>query len=70
MSFSILPDEIKIKIFNMLSLIERYNASLVWEEMVYETWRSLPSTEDFIRKVTGKVWRTSWMEGQGQSYNE
>ena len=54
----------------MLSLIERYNASLVWEEMVYETWRSLPSTEDFIRKVTGKVWRTSWMEGQGQSCNE
>ena len=54
MSFTLLPFEIKIKIFNTLSLWDRYNASLVWEEMSYETWRSIPTIEEFISKLTGK----------------
>ena len=52
MSFSILPEEIKVKIFNMLSLWDRYNASIVWEEMAYETWRKIPSHEDLINRLT------------------
>lgn len=54
MSFTLLPFEIKIKIFNTLSLWDRYNASLVWEEMSYETWRSIPTIEEFISKLTGQ----------------
>jgi len=52
MSFSTLPEEIKVKIFNMLSLWDRYNASIVWEEMAYETWRKIPSHEDLINRLT------------------
>ena len=54
MSFTLLPFEIKIRIFNTLSLWDRYNASLVWEEMSYETWRSIPTIEEFISKLTGQ----------------
>jgi len=53
MSFSILPKEIKVHIFNMLSISSRYNASLVWKEMTYETWRSIPAVEELQRKLTG-----------------
>ena len=51
MTFSILPEEIKIKIFNMLGIGSRYNASLVWEEMTTETWKSIP-TEGLISRLT------------------
>ena len=51
MSFSILPEEIQIKILNMLTIGSRYNASLVWEELVYETMRSIPKDGKLIRKL-------------------
>ena len=55
MSFSILPFEIKIKIFNMLSIGSRYNASQVWEEMAEETYKSIPTDGDgLIRRLTNK----------------
>ena len=41
MSFSKLPKEIKVKIFDLLSIGSRYNASLVWEDMADYTWRSI-----------------------------
>jgi len=43
MSFSVLPPEIKVKIFEMLDLGSRCNACLVWEEMTDETMKSIPS---------------------------
>ena len=51
MSFSILPIEVKAKIFNMLSIGSRYNASLVWEGMSDEILRLIP-TDEFLRKLT------------------
>ena len=48
MSFSILPVEVKAKIFNMLSTGSRYNASLVWEGMSDEILRQIP-TDEFVR---------------------
>ena len=48
MSFSILPVEVKAKIFNMLSIGSRYNASLVWEGMSDEILRQIP-TDEFVR---------------------
>jgi len=42
MSFIILPPEIKVKIFNMVSIGSLYNASLVWKEdqdMANEVWK-------------------------------
>jgi len=57
MSFSILPEEIKIEIFNLLSISNRYNASLVWREMSYETWRSIPTVEELKRRLTDKFGR-------------
>ena len=54
MSFSMLPKEIKVHIFNMLSISNRYNASLVWKEMTYETWRSIPTVEELKRKITNE----------------
>jgi len=52
MSFSKLPKEVKVHIFNMLSISNRYNASLVWKEMTYETWRFIPTVEELERKLT------------------
>ena len=52
MSFSMLPKEIKVHIFNMLSISNRYNASLVWKEMTFETWRFIPTIEELTRKLT------------------
>ena len=52
MSFSKLPKEIKVYIFNMLSISNRYNASLVWKEMTFETWRFIPTVEELTRKLT------------------
>ena len=49
MSFSILPLEIKIKIFGLLGIGSRYNASLVWKEMTHETLRLVP-TEGRLNK--------------------
>jgi len=57
MSFSILPEEIKIEIFNLMSISCRYNASLVWKEMIYETWRHIPTVQEFKRKLTDKFGR-------------
>ena len=57
MSFSMLPKEIKVNIFNMLSISNRYNASLVWKEMTYETWRSIPTVGEMKRKVPCKYGR-------------
>ena len=51
MSFSMLPLEIKIKIFRMLSIGSRYNASLVWEEMTAETWKSIPAVDQLITNL-------------------
>ena len=51
MSFSILPIEVKAKIFNMLSIGSRYNASIVWEEMSDEILRLIPPDE-FLIKLT------------------
>ena len=48
MSFSTLPVEIKLKIFSMLSIGDQYYASLVWEEMAYEFWTSIPTVEEFL----------------------
>jgi len=52
MSFSELPEEIKFKILKMLSVGSRYNASLVWEELADETWRSIPTIEEFSKMRT------------------
>ena len=49
-NFSMLPLEIKVKIFNMLNVSSRYNASLVWEEMGDEIWRSFPTERGWTRK--------------------
>jgi len=49
-TFSMLPLEIKVKIFGMLSVGSRYNASFVWEEMEDETWRSISTEREFTRK--------------------
>jgi len=44
--FSILPNEIKEKIFHMLNMSSRYNASLVlWEEMTDEILKTITSIE-------------------------
>ena len=51
MNFSMLPLEIKIKIFRMLSIGSRYNASLVWEEMTAETWKSIPAVDQLITNL-------------------
>ena len=51
MSFSIFPIEVKAKIFNMLSIGSRYNASIVWEEMSDEILRLIPPDE-FLIKLT------------------
>jgi len=48
MVFSALPIEIKLKIFSMLSIGDQYYASLVWEEMAYEFWASIPPVDDFL----------------------
>ena len=31
-----LPNELKVKIFGMLNISSRYNASMVWKEMMQE----------------------------------
>ena len=49
-TFSMLPLEIKVKIFSMLSIGSRYNASFVWEEMSEEIWRTIPREKEFTRK--------------------
>jgi len=59
MSFSKLPLEVKVKIFSLLSIGERYNASLVWKEMSDETWKLIPSAEDLIKKLSD---RYLWLE--------
>ena len=41
MSFSLLPEEVKIIIFNLLDLGSRYNASLVWKKMTPEIAKSV-----------------------------
>ena len=51
MSFSILPLEIKIKIFGMLGIGSRYNASLVWKEMTHETLRLVPTEGRFNKRL-------------------
>ena len=54
MSFSILPNELKVKIFNMLSIGNRYNASIVWEEMAEEDWISVPLDGEPMRRLKSK----------------
>jgi len=40
------------KILKMLSIGNRYNASLVWEELGEEIWRSTTTASEFIERVT------------------
>ena len=57
MSFSILPDIPKRKIFryiNLFSIGNRYNASLVWNEMDDTIWESMPTVKDLISRLTDK----------------
>ena len=52
MNFSDLPDVPRRKIFKymkMLSIGNRYNASLVWQEMVHDTQRSIPPVAEFVK---------------------
>ena len=52
MNFSDLPDVPRRKIFKymkMLSIGNRYNASLVWQEMVDDIQRSIPPVEEFVK---------------------
>jgi len=51
MSFSILPEEIKIEILNYLSIGSRYNASLVWQETMDETRRFIPTNEEVLEML-------------------
>ena len=55
MSFSVLPTEIKLKIFKMLDIGSRYIARLVWEEMTDETLKSIPSDPMLGGKLKKKV---------------
>ena len=55
MSFSLLPEEIKIIIFNLLDLGSRYNASLVWEEMATETLKSVPTSLCHLKRNYGII---------------
>ena len=55
MSFSVLPTEIKLKIFKMLDIGSRYIARLVWEEMMDETLKSIPSDPMLVGKLKKKV---------------
>ena len=51
MNFSTLPEEIKIKIFNLLNIGSRFNASLVWEEMAEMTWKSISVDEELTNRL-------------------
>jgi len=53
MSFSKLPKEIKVKIFDLLSIGSRYNASLVWEDMADYTWRSILEYKESLIPLSG-----------------
>ena len=51
MSFSVLPPEIKLKIFEMLDIGSRCNACLVWEEMM----KFVPSDPILLGELKEKV---------------
>ena len=55
MSFTVLPPEIKLKIFKMLDIGSRYISRLVWEEMTDETLKSIPSDPMLGGKLKKKV---------------
>ena len=65
MSFSLLPEEIKIIIFNLLDLGSRYNASLVWEEMATETLKSVPKSLCHLKRNYGIIDNTHDLEIAG-----